>query len=483
MIRASLSAVVDLPAAVVGPLLVALCLLPNAGCALPAASAQCTPLTCPPQASTHSAVVRVSVSAPGGVRCYGSGTLIDKNDERGIVLSCAHLFRSGADAVTVTFSGGQRYTADVLEIDNSWDLSALRIPSPDATPVRVAADHAKPGEPLESCGYGSDGRYWCNRGRAIGYARTSDTASYETLQISGTARDGDSGGPILNARGELVAVLWGTDGRRVGGTYCGRIRKFLAGIASLGKAPPATWQHSPDAVESAPPASVPAGQPNQLEGIRQRLDGLAGGLGDINRRWDDRQQSLQQRLEKIEDAVNLVSNLRTRLETTETALGEDNLRAKLKDLAVSAAGTQTPRWTEVILPGLLAAIGWTGPPSAAAIIAIRLAAAMIRRRRSKQESTPVAETGLLPRPTLNDDYAGQLAQVYALSGRSPMADVTLGREYDRELGRAEQSSDGARAAWARELRRNVAKQFYRIHDQSPLPAEPISAGQTMANPN
>jgi hypothetical protein len=66
-----------------------------------------------------------------------------------------------------------------------------------------------------------------------------------------------------------------------------------------------------------------------------------------------------------------------------------------------------------------------------------------------------------------------LAEVYALSGRSATADATLGREYDEQLSRAEQSSDAVLAAWAKRIRRTVADKFYRIHADSPLPAEPV----------
>jgi hypothetical protein len=129
---------------------------------------------------------------------------------------------------------------------------------------------------------------------------------------------------------------------------------------------------------------------------------------------------------------------------------------------------------EKVLPGVLAALGWTGPPSVAAIIALRLVAGVVRRRvakRRRRGSSNARSRTKRPRP-LNDDYAEQLARVYALSGRSPVADATLGREYDEELRRAEAGSDAALARWARTLRERVARRFYRIHDESPTPSEP-----------
>lgn len=61
-----------------------------------------------------------------------------------------------------------------------------------------------------------------------------------------------------------------------------------------------------------------------------------------------------------------------------------------------------------------------------------------------------------------------------MSGRSATADATLGRAYDEELIRAEQSSDASLADWAKRVREAVANKFYRIHSDSPSPVEPVS---------
>ena len=232
----------------------------------------------------------------------------------------------------VLFPDGSRFEASVLGSDRTWDLAALGIAPPRATPVAVAADHPQPGDRLRSCGYGPDGRYWCNQGRALGYAR-ANTATHETLELSGYARDGDSGGPVLNGRGELVAVLWGTDGRTVEGTYCGRIRKFLRGILSLGSP---RWQ--PDSVPLAPGSSPPgeAAPPvpgDHLDKIRQRLDGLAGELDATKRQRDQREASWDQRVEKIEKAVALIAGLRGRVDRAEAAVGPENLRGLVREVA------------------------------------------------------------------------------------------------------------------------------------------------------
>jgi hypothetical protein len=49
----------------------------------------------------------------------------------------------------------------------------------------------------------------------------------ELVELDAPARQGDSGGPIFNGRGELAGVLSGSGFGQTCGTYCGRIRWFL----------------------------------------------------------------------------------------------------------------------------------------------------------------------------------------------------------------------------------------------------------------
>ena len=417
---------------------------------LPAGYAQCPGGQCAPNAAAHPSVVRV-VNAVGRQRAYGSGTVVESDAQRGVVLTCAHLFSQGAGDVAVLFADGRRSSARLLAADRAWDLAALDIAPPQAAAVPIAAEPPRPGDALWSCGYGPDGHYWCNRGQALGYVRSANTASYETLELSGSARQGDSGGPVLNQQGELVAVLWGTDGRMVGGTYCGRIRKFLSGVLGCGtptrpNPAPQPAAPAPDALAPAPQRAAPA-PPQPLDRLRQRID----------------------------KALELAAGLQRRVEQAETALGSDNLRGMVREVAAGILAERAPGLAAKVLPGLLAALGWTGPPALAAIVALRLGASLLGRRAARRAApgAPKPPADRPPPQPLNDQYAEQLAGVYALSGRSPIADATLGREYDEELRQAAASSDANLARWANRLRSRVARRFYRIHGESPLPAEPL----------
>ena len=90
-----------------------------------------------PGETPHPAVVRI-VNQHSQISFQGSGTLVDKNDRHGLILSCAHTFEKGVGSVTVTFPDGQAYAAKLLEVDQANDLSVLLIKTPAQSPVEVA---------------------------------------------------------------------------------------------------------------------------------------------------------------------------------------------------------------------------------------------------------------------------------------------------------------------------------------------------------
>ncbi len=189
----------------------------------------------PPAAANDIAVdsrpiARIENTTAAG-RSYGSGTLVDVDGSSGLVVTCAHLFREGTGTIIVMFPESSRHSARLVKIDHDADLAALAISVPALAPVEIATDYPQQGDPLVSCGYGSDGRLGCNRGQVLGYVTTLGSHGRETLELSGSARLGDSGGPVLDRQGHLVAVLFGTNGRVVDATFCGRVRQFLQGLS------------------------------------------------------------------------------------------------------------------------------------------------------------------------------------------------------------------------------------------------------------
>ena len=150
-----------------------------------------------------------------------------------VVLTARHVVRD-ARTIVVRLVTGKEHTARVL-VTSQWDCTVLQL---DGDPVGVepakmelgeaAVFHA--GDRLTSCGYGGlETKLAANTGLFVGYRRgASDGDGHDDwFEMSGPARQGDSGGPIFNERGRVVGILWGTDGKTVIGVQAGRLHVAL----------------------------------------------------------------------------------------------------------------------------------------------------------------------------------------------------------------------------------------------------------------
>ncbi|NUQ63399.1 MAG: trypsin-like peptidase domain-containing protein [Pirellulales bacterium] len=176
----------------------------------------------------HPAVVRVISPERGGMS-LGSGTLIAVHGDHGLVITNWHVICDAAGQVQVVFPDGFRTPATVIKADREWDLAALAIWRPAVQPVPIAAQPPRPGEPLTIAGYGS-GRYRAASGWCTQYVSPGRGQPFEMVELSVAARQGDSGGPIFNGRGELAGVLFGSGFGSTAGSYCGRVQRFVASV-------------------------------------------------------------------------------------------------------------------------------------------------------------------------------------------------------------------------------------------------------------
>ncbi len=226
-----------------------------------------------PAQTPHPAVARIVVPEKGAVS-YGSGALVDVRGAFGLVVTNWHVVRDAAGQIGVEFPGGFKSPAQVVKTDRDWDLAALSIYRPPMSPIAVTGVPPQLGEWLTIAGYGS-GDYRAASGSLANYVSPSPDLPQEMLDVARVeARQGDSGGPILNQRGELCGVLFGAGHGYTNGSYGGRVLKFLASIVP-GGSPGSDLAPPLDALAAgASPAGSP---PPQATALHQPQPPPAGG--------------------------------------------------------------------------------------------------------------------------------------------------------------------------------------------------------------
>jgi hypothetical protein len=206
---------------------------------------------------------RITNHLPGGVINLGSGTLIDVSADlqRGLILTCAHLFTEGTGTIIVAFPGRPTHGARLLALDKSADLAALTIARPPIAPSALALEIA-PADILTACGFGATGEFRAITAPIVGTAQSSGQVS---LQLRGAVRSGDSGGGVFDSSGRLVAVAWGEAG---GVTYASTgapLRSFLERIAGRATSRlPAISQQQPATLAACPGGRCPLVAPDQF---------------------------------------------------------------------------------------------------------------------------------------------------------------------------------------------------------------------------
>jgi thiol-disulfide isomerase/thioredoxin len=174
-----------------------------------------------------SAVVRISCKISEHEGCLGSGVLV-KWGGRIVVLTAKHVI-ADAKSIVVTLSTGKKHKAKVL-VTSAWDCAVLQLDGrvEGVTPAQIV----NPSEAnftsearFESVGFGGpETKLACNTGLFLGFKRGANAHDDrdDWFEISGPARQGDSGGPIFS-RGKVIGILWGTDGSVVVGVQAGRL--------------------------------------------------------------------------------------------------------------------------------------------------------------------------------------------------------------------------------------------------------------------
>ncbi len=215
----------------------------------------------------YPALVVIEFRVPGHSEQFVStGVIVAANGETAIVLTAAHGYRTGM-GVVVIIQGGQRYRAEITGLDAIQDVMLLKIVDPGIAPLLIAATEPVRGEFVYICGF-EKGRLSNFSGEWGKVTEWFDPGGGRDTFIETTcfSQNGQSGGPIMNRRGQVCGILKGNRGNARSGA-CGpclpRVRKVLKFLL-----PP--YPRRPGAIASKP-RRAPA-KPKRPRAVVEQLE-------------------------------------------------------------------------------------------------------------------------------------------------------------------------------------------------------------------
>jgi S1-C subfamily serine protease len=157
------------------------------------------------------------------VRVLGSGIVIDR---AGDIVTNQHVVDNGK-GVTVGFSAGATHTAKVLGTDASTDLAVIRVKAPQSAlhPLSLAdSSRVEVGDTVYAIGnpFGLDRTMTAGIVSGVGrdIRAPNGLAISKAIQTDAAINHGNSGGPLLNDKGEVIGI---NDQIESGGTVDGNV--------------------------------------------------------------------------------------------------------------------------------------------------------------------------------------------------------------------------------------------------------------------
>ncbi len=173
-----------------------------------------------------------------GGRSAGSGFLISTD---GYVLTNHHVV-DGADEVKVKLSDRREFTAKVVGSDQQYDVALLKIDAKNLPAVRLGDSKTlKPGQWVLAIGspFGLDHSVTAGIVSATGRSNPyADQRYVPFIQTDVAINQGNSGGPLLNTRGEVVGInsqIFSASGGYMGISFAIPIDLAMSAVEQLKK--------------------------------------------------------------------------------------------------------------------------------------------------------------------------------------------------------------------------------------------------------
>ena len=140
----------------------------------------------------------------------GSGTgMIISND--GYIVTNYHVVQNASD-IKVALSDGRNYSAEIVGLDVLTDLAVIKIKANDLSTIKFGQSNSlRPGDWVFTIGnaLGLKGGPSVTFGIVSGVDRTVQTERgdlYDMIQTDAAINQGNSGGPLVNDKGEVIGI-------------------------------------------------------------------------------------------------------------------------------------------------------------------------------------------------------------------------------------------------------------------------------------
>jgi uncharacterized membrane protein required for colicin V production len=167
---------------------------------------------------------RVRAAAPSVVRVLGTACGLGVEGSGwvarpGLVVTAAHVVAGQEE--TIVDVAGEQLRGEPVAFDSHNDVAVLRVAGLAARPLRLV--DARPGAAVAVLGYPEDGPFTATPGRigSTTFALTADmrgrTTGRTVTTLRGDVREGDSGGPAVDANGAVETTAYASRVGTAGG--------------------------------------------------------------------------------------------------------------------------------------------------------------------------------------------------------------------------------------------------------------------------